>query len=83
VEAQCILAWNDLNGRGVRRDTAATAPPFRTAAEAGNAGAQFQLAAMSCTGTGAARNLGEAVELYRCSAKKATATPRTISPSCY
>ena len=70
LEAQRILAWNYLNGRGVAEDAAAAALWFRKAAEQGDAGAQFQLAAMYCTGAGVVRNLEEAVKWYRRSAEQ-------------
>jgi hypothetical protein len=59
LDAQRILAWNHLYGRDAPRDTAAVALWFRKAAEQGDAGAQFQLAAMYCTGEGLVRNLEE------------------------
>jgi Sel1 repeat-containing protein len=59
-----------LNGRGVPKDTAAAALWFRKAAEQGDAGAQFQLAVMYCTGVGVVRNLEEAVKWYRRSAEQ-------------
>jgi uncharacterized protein len=43
---------------------------FRKAAEQGDAGAQFQLAAMYCTGQGVVRNLEEAVKWYRRAAEQ-------------
>jgi hypothetical protein len=58
LEAQRILAWNYLDGRGGPKDTAAAALSFRKAAEQGDAGPQFQLAATYCTGAGVVRNLG-------------------------
>jgi uncharacterized protein len=64
LEAQRILAWNYLNGRGAPRDTAAAALWFRNAAEQGLPEAQLQLGELYRAGIGTAEDLATARACY-------------------